>query len=179
MTKELEKALRHIKTRADLWAVREVEKALSQEPCESIHGSTYGGVSWGGTYKSQEPTVTSTDEPMTMVYPTIVCDDAVSREAVIKDFTQWRSELAYAVGEDYSGVSVLDKAIRVIKGMPSVTQMSGKCKTCKYGECYNDAWCRCTHPQISGVRVNITRGCEVEQMYGIKEPYKAGKESEE
>lgn len=32
MTKELEKALRHIKTRADLWAVREVEKALSQEP---------------------------------------------------------------------------------------------------------------------------------------------------
>lgn len=29
--------------------------ALSQEPCESIHGSTYGGVSWGGIYKPQDP----------------------------------------------------------------------------------------------------------------------------
>ena len=31
---ELERALRHIKTRADSWAVKEVEKALSQEPCD-------------------------------------------------------------------------------------------------------------------------------------------------
>lgn len=31
---ELERALTHIKTRADAWAVKEVEKALSQEPCE-------------------------------------------------------------------------------------------------------------------------------------------------
>lgn len=31
---------------------------------------------------SQEPTVTSTDKPMTMVYPTIVCDDAINRQAV-------------------------------------------------------------------------------------------------
>lgn len=30
---DLERALLHIKTRADAWAVREVEKALSQEPC--------------------------------------------------------------------------------------------------------------------------------------------------
>ena len=30
-------------------------EALSQEPCETIHGSTYGGVSWGGVYKPQEP----------------------------------------------------------------------------------------------------------------------------
>ena len=29
-------------------------KALEQEPCETIHGSTYGGVSWGGTYTPQE-----------------------------------------------------------------------------------------------------------------------------
>ena len=27
----------------------------------------------------QEPITTSTDEPMTMVYPTIFCDDAISR----------------------------------------------------------------------------------------------------
>lgn len=30
-------------------------KALEQQPCETIHGSTYGGVSWGGTYKPQQP----------------------------------------------------------------------------------------------------------------------------
>lgn len=56
----------------------------------------------------------------------IECDDAISRDAVIKDFTQWRGKMAYSIGEDYSGVSVLDKAIRVIKNMPSVTQKSGK-----------------------------------------------------
>lgn len=32
MTRELEKAIRHIKTRADAWAVKEIDKALSQEP---------------------------------------------------------------------------------------------------------------------------------------------------
>lgn len=32
---------------------------------------------------SQEPCETSTDEPMTMVYPTIFCEDAISREAVL------------------------------------------------------------------------------------------------
>ena len=31
MTKELEKAIRHIKTRADAWAVKEIEKALEQD----------------------------------------------------------------------------------------------------------------------------------------------------
>ena len=30
MTKELEQALRHIKTRADAWAVKEIEHALEQ-----------------------------------------------------------------------------------------------------------------------------------------------------
>jgi len=31
---DLERAILHIKTRADAWAVKEVEKALSQEPCD-------------------------------------------------------------------------------------------------------------------------------------------------
>ena len=33
MTNELEHAIKHIKTRADAWAVKIVEEALSQEPC--------------------------------------------------------------------------------------------------------------------------------------------------
>lgn len=36
MTKELEKALRHIKTRADLWAVREVEQALYEATIDKM-----------------------------------------------------------------------------------------------------------------------------------------------
>ena len=32
MTKQVEKAIRHIKTRADGWAVREIESALEQKP---------------------------------------------------------------------------------------------------------------------------------------------------
>jgi len=60
---------------------------------------------------SQEPTVTSTDEPMTMVYPTIVCDDAVSRDAVLDIIcreTEW-----YDIRTQ-------------IEQLPSVTQKSGK-----------------------------------------------------
>lgn len=33
---DLERAILHIKTRADAWAVKEIEKALSQEPCELL-----------------------------------------------------------------------------------------------------------------------------------------------
>ena len=42
-----------------------IDRYAEQEPSGTIQGSTYGGVSWGGTYKPQEP-----------------CDDAVSRRAV-------------------------------------------------------------------------------------------------
>ena len=34
MTKELQDAIRHIKTRSDAWAVKVIEDALEQEPCE-------------------------------------------------------------------------------------------------------------------------------------------------
>ena len=47
------------------------------------------------------------------------------------------------------------------------------CRTCKYGEIYNDAWCRCTHYRISGYRLPIKNGCEVENCYKIA-PYKDG-----
>ena len=32
-----------------------IDKYAEQKPSEAIQGSTYGGVSWGGTYKPQEP----------------------------------------------------------------------------------------------------------------------------
>ena len=60
---------------------------------------------------SQEPTVTSTDEPMTMVYPTIVCDDVISRQAVIKLFN----------GNIGSEAALI---LHKVKQLPSVTQKS-------------------------------------------------------
>ena len=43
----------------------------------------------------QEPITTSTDEPMTMVYPTIFCEDmisinAVDRFGVLNEIYEWR-----------------------------------------------------------------------------------------
>ena len=40
-------------------------------------------------YCKHEFSLTSTDEPMTMVYPTIFCEDAISREAVEGLMTNW------------------------------------------------------------------------------------------
>lgn len=61
---------------------------------------------------SQEPTTTSTDEPMTMVYPTIV----ISREAVIQTIEDAKNagELTFA------------RTIKRIMELSPVTQKSGK-----------------------------------------------------
>ena len=69
-----------------------------------------------GTFKKiwddceQEPCDTSTDEPMTMVYPTIFCDDAISR--------------ADAIGAIYKANDdglLFDRVLNKIKALPSVT----------------------------------------------------------
>ena len=74
---------------------------------------------------SQEPTVTSTDEPMTMVYPTIVCDDAISRREALK-----------CLNGAWGDYFILNELFERIDKLPSVTQKSktGHCKECKYFE---------------------------------------------
>ena len=54
---ELERAILHIKTRADAWAVKEIEKALSQEPCDNavsreavIEAVSEGCQEWRGIF---------------------------------------------------------------------------------------------------------------------------------
>ena len=64
---------------------------------------------------SQEPTVTSTDEPMTMVYPTIFCEDVISREAVLDG-------LKGCICEEW----VKTLFATMVKQLPPVTQKSGK-----------------------------------------------------
>ena len=105
----------------------------------------------------QEPCETSTDEPMTMVYPTIFCDDAISRKAVIRLIRNENSALkdifiTHSAGEELS---------RQINELPSVTQKSGKwilkrtfptklydeyLNEYKCSECYREI--RCTESQL-------------------------------
>jgi hypothetical protein len=67
----------------------------------------------------------------------------------------------------------LDMAISALEQQSCEDAVSREpCRTCKYGEIYNDEWCRCTYPKISGCRVKIKNGCEVE-LYGMM-PYKEG-----
>ena len=73
-----------------------------------------------GTFKKiwddceQEPCDTSTDEPMTMVYPTIFCDDAISRAELI-------GILKGKVKTQRSTIEIADKLIPLINELPSVT----------------------------------------------------------
>lgn len=46
--------------------------------------------------------------------------DLIDRQAAIEEFEDWANHIAYAVGEDYSGVQLLALAISKIKRMPSV-----------------------------------------------------------
>ena len=56
------------------------------------------------------------------------CDDAISRADLIKHFTKWKDEMAYAFGEEYSGVDVLGNAIQIIKYRPSVQPSRVECE---------------------------------------------------
>lgn len=47
-------------------------------------------------------------------------DDLISRQAAIDDFTKWKYQLADCFGEDYSGVSIVESAIKSLEGYPSV-----------------------------------------------------------
>ena len=75
-------------------------EALSQEPCETIHGSTYGGVSWGGAYKPQEP-----------------CDDAISR--ILKRMWNCRGKHTTSIDKVAMEQIIHDE-------LPPVTHKSGK-----------------------------------------------------
>ena len=79
-----------------------------QEPSGAIQGSTYGGVSWGGTYKPQE-----------------TCEDAVSREAVIK-------AVDAHTFETNEGLCLDDDITCILEEIPSVRPT---CEEREKGEC--------------------------------------------
>lgn len=107
---ELEHAIKHIKTRADAWAVKEVtealqsiskrlDKALSQEPCR---------------VKNELNVELNELKP---------CTDAVSREAVLNAICDY---VAFEEYEDKSHTFTIRPLTKRIKQLPSVTQKSGK-----------------------------------------------------
>ena len=100
---ELERAILHIKTRADAWAVREVEQALSQEPSRKdcrvqpkpIENEIENEILILQAYKRGYDDALSTKDHEKPQEP---CDDAISRE-YLKKIAQ--SEGAYGYVSAY------------------------------------------------------------------------------
>ena len=103
MTKELEKAIRHIKTRADGWAIKAITDALEQtETWNGYHGQINAPK---GTFKKiwddckQEPSdewqngYDTAWEEAKVFYEVEPCEDAISREAVMglvaREHSEW------------------------------------------------------------------------------------------
>ena len=72
--------------------------------------------------------------------------DLISRQAAIDDFTKWKYQLADCFGEDYSGVSIVESAIKSLEEYPSAQPELIRCKDCKHYTPIKRTdrwWCRC------------------------------------
>lgn len=152
---ELERALLHIKTRADAWAVKEVEKALSQEPCDDAvsreavldeiddtnrRGGFGGKLSYTRCRGHIEQLPPVTPKP-------VECNDAISRDMALE-------KMADYVASGYAdSVEDFEEYSRIVCQLPPVTQKSGKwkyvpdadgfyiCSECRCGNEYADNYC--------------------------------------
>ena len=77
--------------------------------------------------QEQEPCETSTDEPMTMVYPTIFCDDAISREAVLKVIDGW-----YEQNRDTENIEDLIILITYMGSVQPSRKGQSVCDLCRF-----------------------------------------------
>ena len=101
-----------------------------------------------------EPCETSTDEPMTIIYPTIVCDDAISREAVLKK--QYRID-------DSATLSTRDVVnVEDIEDLPPVTpsRRKGHWEDIPFSKYFKCSECGCY--QISDTEYCPKCGAEME-----------------
>jgi hypothetical protein len=101
------------------------------------------------------------------------CDDVVSRQAVLKIIDGW-----YEQNRDTENIEDL---IVLITYMDSARPLEpkGKCRTCKYGEIYNDLWCKCHDPLLNGVMVKMTDQCRAEEIIDLNRKYRAESEDKE
>ena len=56
----------------------------------------------------------------------------------------------------------------------AVIREAGRCRTCKYGEVYNDLWCKCHDPLTDGIMVKMTDKCVSEEVLELNRRYKKG-----
>lgn len=93
------------------------------------------------------------------------CDDVVSRQAVLEIAKQ------HTLTNDYLA----------IQNLPPVRpqEQTGKCRTCKYGEIYNDLWCKCHDPLLDGVMVKMTDQCRAEEIIDLNRKYRAERSDKE
>jgi len=117
-----------------------IDRYTNNAEYERTHGSLHGCLEfrqlaeWLKDYKrllEQQPTTTTNNnEPITVIYPTIVCDDAISREDAEQMFRNIRCHLKpqdYKSAEEFNTRDLmLLNAEQMIHALPSVTQKSGK-----------------------------------------------------
>ena len=133
MTKELQDAIRHIKTRADADMVKVIIDALEQEPCEDAI-SRKEALYLIGDYDLSMGQVVKGIHALPSVQPKpIECDDVISREAVIDAIRFGISNIR--AFNDTTMVrfyerenEALEKAIDRVNALPSV--QPSKCEEC-------------------------------------------------
>ena len=100
--------------------------------------------------KEQEPCETSTDEPMTMVYPTIFCDDAISINAVDR-FGVLNEIYEWTISGEYEQSHGTDILIKRINNMPSVQPSREAYKDC-------DNCKKCDESFMKGHNIGLENG---------------------
>lgn len=149
LSKDLDEALKEID---------EYEQGLEQQPCEDAVYLTKEAYSQLCLEASKWNELQ-------------ICEDSVSIDVIIewlksKDIIKMSNQEKNARKELQALFSVQPK------------QKTGRCRTCKYGEIYNDSWCKCRHPLIDGLRVEISDKCEAEEVIELNRRYKAEKKGE-
>ena len=113
---DLERAILHIKTRADAWAVKEIEKALSQEGGYCCRTCKHTRINKDGIW-CEEPTC-QWEQAVTNSEAQELCDDVVSRDMALEKMADYVAS-GYAVSaEDFEEYS------RIICQLPPVTPQS-------------------------------------------------------
>lgn len=118
--------------------MKAIDKAIQALEAQPTHGSTYGGVSWGGTYKEEAqpnsneffnfdaPMVKNSEAVSRSVLTEYINTKLTSNEEMASDATnegRWVEEKTYLYG-----VEILEDLDEYVKTMPPVTPTSENIK---------------------------------------------------
>jgi DNA-directed RNA polymerase subunit RPC12/RpoP len=135
---DLERALLHIKTRADAWALKEVEKALSQEPTDkpttAVSKKGCHNCKWADEIFCNLPNRHMKPCKNFSKWEQEPCDDAISREAVCNIVNDIRD--CISVEGYWAILERLKKLPPVTQKSETVTEFADRCRECgaRYGK---------------------------------------------